>query len=105
MLKTTVNMSEQITISTVLADWKKSALLHRIDPARNEARFYYLLVGPALLDRYAVIRIWGRIGGQQRMMVTRCETDGEAWTLAMKLIQLRLKHGYSLVWDDMSGEM
>ena len=105
MLKSAVNISEQTTISTAPTEWERSALLHRIDPARNEARFYYVLVGPGLLDRHAVIRIWGRIGGQQRIMVTPCETDGEAWTLAMRLIQLRLKHGYKLVWNEMSGEM
>jgi predicted DNA-binding WGR domain protein len=105
LLKTAVNMSGQISISTASTDWERSALLHRIDPARNEARFYYVLVGPALLDRHAVIRIWGRICGQERMMVTPCETDGEALILARKLVQLRLKHGYSLVWDEMSGEM
>jgi predicted DNA-binding WGR domain protein len=85
--------------------WDKSILLHRINLARNEARFYYVLVGPALLDRHAVIRVWGRIGGQQRIMVTPCETDDEARTLAEKLIQLRLKHGYTLVWNEMPEEM
>jgi len=80
-------------------------LLRRINLARNEARYYYVLVGPALLDRHAVIRVWGRIGGQQRVMVTPCQNDEEARTLAKKLIQLRLRHGYSLVWNEMSEEM
>ena len=98
-------MSEQTTISTATTGWERSTLPHRIDSARNEARFYYVLIGAALLDQHAVIRIWGRIGGQQRIMVTPSETDGEAWTLAKKLIQLRQKHGYTLVWNEMSGEM
>ncbi|MEW5956094.1 MAG: WGR domain-containing protein [Chloroflexota bacterium] len=67
--------------------------------ALNEARFYYVLVGPALLDRYAVIRVWGRIGGQQRIMVTPCQTADEARTLANRLIRRRLKRGYTLVQD------
>ena len=75
------------------------------NPARNEARYYYVLVGPALLDRHAVIRVWGRIGDQQRVMVTPCQTDEQARNLANKLIQLRLRHGYTFVWNEMSGEI
>ena len=85
--------------------WERSALLHRINPVCNEARFYYVLVGPALLDRHAVIRVWGRIGGHQRVMVTPCQTEEETRTLAKKLIQLRLRHGYTPVWNEMSEEM
>lgn len=78
-------------------------MLHRINPARNEARFYYVLVGPALLDQHAVIRVWGRIGGQQRMLVTPCQDDRETQTLAERLIRRRLKRGYTLIWDEVSG--
>jgi predicted DNA-binding WGR domain protein len=103
---TSVNVSKQPTLSTLPAGLGRSALLHRLNPARNEARSYYVLIGPALLDRHAVVRVWGRIGGQQRVMVTPCQTDDdEARTLARKLIQLRLRHGYTLVWNEMSGEM
>ena len=99
------NPSKLSTLSTSPPPEGRSALLHRLDPARNEARSYYVLVGPALLDRHAVIRVWGRIGGQQRVMVTPCQSDAEARTLANKLIQLRLRHGYTLVWNEMSEEM
>jgi predicted DNA-binding WGR domain protein len=99
------NASKLTTSSISPPPEGRSALFHRIDPARNEARSYYVLVGPALLDRHAVVRVWGRIGGQQRMMVTPCQTDAKARSLATKLIRLRLKRGYTPVWNEISGEM
>ncbi|MBE7550094.1 MAG: WGR domain-containing protein [Anaerolineales bacterium] len=47
-------------------------LFHRIDPARNVARFCLITTGPALLDAYAMTRFWGRIGGHQRHLVSPC---------------------------------
>ncbi len=83
------------------ADWDTTALLHRINPAKNEARFYHVRIGPTLLDQHAVIRVWGRIGGHQRTMISPCQTDAEARTLADRLIRRRLKRGYTLVQDEM----
>ncbi|MEW5956542.1 MAG: WGR domain-containing protein [Chloroflexota bacterium] len=96
-----LSATEQTASTTPPIVGPRSALLHRINPLCNEARFYYVLVGPALLDRYAVVRVWGRIGGQQRIMVTPCQTDDEARTLANRLIRRRLKRGYTLVGDKM----
>lgn len=81
-------------------DWEKATLLHRINPDRNEARFYYVLVGRTLLDQHGVMRIWGRIGGHQRAMITPCQTEEEARNVANMLIQRRLKRGYRLVWSE-----
>ena len=86
------------------ADWDTTALLHRINPARNEFRFYHVRIGPTLLDKYAVIRVWGRIGGQQRTMINPCQTDAEARILVDRLIRRRLKRGYTLVRDKRSGD-
>ena len=47
-------------------------LFHKIDPEENERRFYYLEVGSSLVDKHAVLRVWGRIGGQQRSLATPC---------------------------------
>lgn len=74
-----------------------STLLHRIIPDLNEARFYYVMVGPSLVDKWAVIRVWGRIGGWQRQHITPCESLAAAERLAAKLVQQRLKRGYQLV--------
>ena len=78
-------------------DWNEAALLHRINPGKNEARFYFVSFGPTLFDPHAVIRVWGRIGGYQRLLVTPCQTSTEARKLATKLVQRRLKRGYRLI--------
>ncbi len=62
-------------------------LLHRINPEKNEARFYLVEVGPSMLDLYAVIRLWGRIGGPQRLLITPCRSAEEAEALAGKLVR------------------
>ncbi|MCB0164260.1 MAG: WGR domain-containing protein [Anaerolineae bacterium] len=72
-------------------------MLHRVNPEENEARFYFVSVGPALFDPYALIRMWGRIGGYQRMLITPCQTPLEARKLATKLVQRRLSRGYELI--------
>ena len=76
-------------------------LFHRLDPARNIARFYLITTGPALLDAYAMTRFWGRIGGHQRHLVSPCGSAGEALNLASRLAQRRLKRGYRLVQGEL----
>jgi predicted DNA-binding WGR domain protein len=76
-------------------------LFHRLDPARNIARFYLITTGPVLLDAYAVTRFWGRIGGHQRHLVSPCGSAGEALSLASRLAQRRLKRGYRLVQGEL----
>jgi predicted DNA-binding WGR domain protein len=81
------------------------ALFHRVNLEKNEQRYYYLEVGPSLLDEHAVLRVWGRIGGHQRGMVTPCASDEEAQTLAWRLVRVRLRHGYRVVYPaDLSAE-
>jgi predicted DNA-binding WGR domain protein len=75
-----------------------AVLFHRIHPEKNEARFYLLLVQSSLLDEYAVLRVWGRLGGPQRQMATPCASAEEAQILARRLIRLRLRHGYQVVF-------
>lgn len=72
-------------------------LLHRIDPERNEARFYLIQAGASVVDQHAVLRIWGRIGGAQHAMATPCSSAEEAEQLAQRLVTRRLKRGYSIV--------
>ena len=73
------------------------ALLYRINPEQNERRYYLVFTGPALLEPHAVTRFWGRIGGQQRGMVTPCQSDEEAEQLARQLVGKRVKRGYKLI--------
>lgn len=78
----------------------RSILLHRINPARNEYRFYLLSAGPSLLDECAVTRMWGRIGGRQRGMVTPCNSAETADKLFNRLLKLRLRRGYQIINGD-----
>ncbi len=72
-------------------------MLQRVNPERNEARFYVVLVGPSLVDEHAVMRIWGRLGRQQRHTVSACASADEAWVEADRLVQRRLGRGYRIV--------
>ncbi len=74
-----------------------SVLLHRVNREKNEWRFYLVGVGPSLLDAYSVLRIWGRIGGHQRSMVSPCASMEEAQTLADRLVRRRVRRGYWVV--------
>lgn len=71
--------------------------LHRINPAKNEARFYLVEATPTLLDPYAVIRVWGRIGGAQRHKINPCRSAAEAEELAERLVRRKIKRGYKVV--------
>ncbi len=72
-------------------------LLHRIDPEKNDARFYIIQVGPSLLDPHCVLRIWGRIGGHQCSMISSCASDADAQRLADRVVRRRLQRGYQIV--------
>ena len=74
-----------------------STLLHRINPARDEKRFYFVMVGASLFDPHAVVRVWGRIGGHQQVMITPCPNTVEARALATSLIRRRLTRGYKII--------
>jgi predicted DNA-binding WGR domain protein len=72
-------------------------LLHRINPERNERRFYLVATGPTLLDTHAVQRTWGRIGGGQRCMITPCADEVEAGQVAARIVKAKVKGGYKIM--------
>ncbi len=74
-----------------------SVLLHRVNLEKNASRFYLVEVGPSLLDPYSVKRVWGRMGGHQRSMVSPCASAEEAQALADRLVRRRIGRGYSIV--------
>ena len=70
-------------------------LFELVNPAKNEARFYYLAWQPMLLDRGAVVRVYGRKGGHQHVLTpVPFPSLNEAWPLIRATIQRRLTHGY-----------
>ncbi len=72
-------------------------LFERVNPERNEARFYYLAWQRTLFNDGAVVRLWGRKGQTQHSLQTPVATLEEAWPLLVRLIRLRLRRGYRVV--------
>jgi predicted DNA-binding WGR domain protein len=72
-------------------------LFERVNPNRNEVRFYYLAWQPTLFDAGAVVRLWGRKGESQTELATPFETLAEAWPTLRRLIRTRLRRGYRLI--------
>lgn len=77
-------------------------LLHRINPEKNEARYYRITVGPCLAGPYAVIWVWGRIGRRRSGFLIRvCTSAVEAEALAARSVQRRLRRGYVEVKEEL----
>lgn len=73
-------------------------LFERHNQAENIARFYWLGWQPSLIDTGAVVRLYGRKGGHQRMLSPQPFASLEdAWPLIHAIIKTRLRHGYRLV--------
>ncbi|MCR5860592.1 WGR domain-containing protein [Mesorhizobium sp. J428] len=68
--------------------------LHRIDPARNMARFYRMSSTPSLFGDICLVREWGRIGRPGRIRVDLYETREEAIAAREALSRLRRRRGY-----------
>jgi predicted DNA-binding WGR domain protein len=52
--------------------------LRRVDPARNMRRFYRLDMQPDLFGGVLLVKEWGRIGAQGRMVAERYDTEALA---------------------------
>jgi len=77
-----------------------SLLFDRVDPAKNEDRFYFLAWHPTLLDSGAVVRIYGRKGRSQTTRITPFPSLVDAWPTIRRHIRTRLRHGYRIVEPD-----
>ncbi len=76
----------------------QALLFERVNPAKNEARFYYLGWQPTLIDTGAVVRIYGRRGGWQRVLSPLpFSTLTEAWPTLRRYILTRLRHNYQII--------
>jgi predicted DNA-binding WGR domain protein len=76
----------------------QSLLFERVNLACNEHRFYYLGWQQTLIDAGAIVRIYGRKGGFQRMLTPiPFESLAAAWPTIQKHIKTRLSHGYRIV--------
>ncbi len=63
----------------------------------RDTRFYYLTWQPTLLDTGgAIVRIYGRKGVWQRVLITPYSSRIEAQAHLHRLIRRRFNHGYRL---------
>ena len=68
--------------------------LHRIDPAKNMARFYFLGVERDLFGRVVLVRHWGRIGTAGKVRLD--EHRGEAEAALQALHAAKRRKGYQM---------
>ena len=72
----------------------KPRRFHRVDPARNMARFYMLSLEPTLFGEVAVLRHWGRIGTSGRQALSLYPTLAEAAGVLAGQVARRRRRGY-----------
>ena len=68
-----------------------------LDPAKNRARFYTITWQPALWGGGALVRRWGRLGGQGRSLTHFYPDRASAQESVERLIRRRLQRGYAVV--------
>lgn len=68
--------------------------LHRIDPARNMARFYVLSVTPTLFGSAALVRHWGRMGTLGRTRIDLFVAHGDAEAELHRMARIKRRRGY-----------
>jgi len=72
-------------------------LFERVNPERNESRYYYLSLQPTLFHSLAIIRVYGRKGVSQREVAPTPVNDlADAWPLIRRVLRTRLQHGYKI---------
>ncbi len=73
------------------------ALFERIDPETNAYRRYLILWQPTLFGKGAVVRQFGRIGQDHRLLFTSFDSLTEAWSMIRRIAKTRIRHHYRLV--------
>jgi predicted DNA-binding WGR domain protein len=68
--------------------------LRRIDPARNMCRFYRLDVQPDLFGGVLLVKEWGRIGAQGRMVAEPYESEDLAAVALKRQAERKRRRGY-----------
>ena len=80
-------------------DEKRSAVPHilvlrRVEPEKNLARFYALLIEHDLFGRIILMRHWGRIGTRGRERADEHASEVEAAEAMAKLAAAKRRRGY-----------
>jgi predicted DNA-binding WGR domain protein len=70
--------------------------LRRVDPARNMSRFYRLDMQPDLFGGVLLVKEWGRIGAQGRMVAELYDSEVLAADALERQADRKRRRGY---WD------
>ena len=74
-----------------------ATILRRVDPARNAARFYALMIERDLFGRVVLVRHWGRIGRRGRERAEAHPNEGEAGKALDRIVAAKMRRGYRLL--------
>ena len=74
-------------------------VLHRVDAARNMARFYAMSIETTLFGGRSLVRNWGRIGTWGRYKIELFEDEAAAETAMARLAGIKSGRGYLRVPD------
>jgi predicted DNA-binding WGR domain protein len=66
-------------------------------PEKNQFRFYRLDLQPTLFGEWSVVREWGRIGRQGRVVVDTFKTEPEAQSVLLQKAAEKHRRGYALL--------
>jgi len=73
---------------------RHTLVLRRVEPERNVARFYALMVERDLFGREVLVRHWGRIESKGRERAKVHADEGEAAQAMGKLAAAKRQRGY-----------
>ena len=68
--------------------------IDRRDAGRNMARFYALSIEETLFGQPCLVRRWGRIGTEGRVIQHSFDQEGDAVGLFLELLRLKKRRGY-----------
>ncbi len=71
--------------------------LVKINPEKNQYRFYQLAVWPDLFGGFSLVREWGRIGQSGQLRFNPFPTEQAAREALTNLIQRKCRTGYEEV--------
>jgi len=73
---------------------RHTLVLRRLEPGRNVARFYALMLERDLFGRVVLVRHWGRIGTRGRERTDPHEDEAAAAEAMAKLAAAKRRRGY-----------
>ena len=73
---------------------RHTLVLRRLEPGRNVARFYALMIERDLFGRTVLVRHWGRIGGRGRERTDEHASEEAAAAALEKLAAAKRRRGY-----------